>query len=240
MTERKQQVRLNVLARDVENAKAIVEETEGNVLIGLMVKPYPTVEAAVDVVRQYQQAKIPVSVGLGAGDPSQWAKVAEVAERTKPEHVNQVFPAAGYTLARLQSVGSAQTIVNALITPSGTPGNVIVSTGPQSQAYPDPISCDAACAMLAEMGIPSVKFYPINGVDRLDEVVEMVKAAVRHQIRIFEPTGGIDVQTIGQVVQVCLENGMEQVIPHVYTAIVDKSTGLTRIEDIRQLLRAIS
>lgn len=86
-------IRLNVLARDVDNARQIVDAAEGRVLIGIMVKGYPSVEAAAETIRAYQQASIPVSVGLGAGDPSQWKKVAETAVLTKPDHVNQVFPA---------------------------------------------------------------------------------------------------------------------------------------------------
>jgi len=240
VTAQKPQIRLNVLARDLENARQIVEATEGNVWIGLMVKSYPSVEAAVAAVRRYQAAQIPVSVGLGAGDPSQWEKVAEVAVQTQPEHVNQVFPAAGYTLARLRQLGNDRTVVNALLTPSGTPGQVIVSTGPRSQAYPEAISCDAACAMLAEIGVPSIKIYPVGGEQKLDEVAALVRAAVRQQIRMVEPTGGLDVHTISKVVEVCLENGAEQVVPHVYTAIVDKATGLTRLDDIREIMRVLA
>ncbi|GAA4832643.1 2-dehydro-3-deoxy-phosphogluconate aldolase [Paenibacillus vulneris] len=230
-------IQLNVLAKDADNAKQIVEAAQGNVYVGLMVKNFATVEAAVAAVHEFQQAGVPVSVGLGAGDPAMWNKVADVAVQTKPAHVNQVFPAAGYTLGALKSAGSTHSIVNALITPSGTPGQVIITTGPQSEALKATVSCDAAAAMLAEIGVHSVKFYPIGGTDHLDEVAAMVKAAVKYGIRIFEPTGGIDLRTIGQVIEVCAANGAEHIIPHVYTSIIDKATGLTRIEDVRELAR---
>jgi 2-dehydro-3-deoxy-phosphogluconate aldolase len=233
-------IRLNVLAKNVENAKEIVEATEGRALIGVMVKGFATTEEAVERVLTYQEAGVPVSVGLGAGDPAQWQKVVEVALRTKPVHVNQVFPAAAYTLGALKTIGSSHTVVNALITPAGTPGQVIISTGPRSAVYQEAVSADVAAAMLAEMGIPSVKFFPIQGTERLDEVAAMVKAAVKHGIETFEPTGGIGVSTIREVVEVCLENGAKEVIPHVYTSIVDPATGITRLEDIRQLLAALS
>jgi len=233
-------IKLNVLARDVENAKQIVEATNGRVFIGLMVKSFASTDLAIQTVEEFQAAQIPVSVGLGAGDPAQWEKVAEVATRTKPAHVNQVFPAAGYTLGALRSVGSQHTLVNALIKPSGTPGKVIIATGPISQNYEDVVSCDSAAAMLAEIGVPSVKFYPIEGDKRLDEVGEMVKAAVRHGIKTFEPTGGINARSLPQVLDVCVKNGAEQILAHVYTSIVDKTTGLTRLEDIRELMQIIS
>ncbi|WP_134684058.1 KDGP aldolase [Brevibacillus migulae] len=239
MSAAKPLVRFNVLAKNIENARQILEETDGNVLIGLMVKSFPSVSEAVETINAFQQANIPVSVGLGDGDPAQWKKVADVAAQTKPVHVNQIFPAAGYTLACLQHADSSHTIVNALIAPSGIPGKVIVSTGPHSRAFSDPISCDAAAAMLADVGVTSVKFFPIQGTERLDEVEEMVRAAVRQKITIFEPTGGINVRTIGQVIEACLQPGVEQIIPHVYTAIVDKTTGYTRLEDIRALRQAV-
>jgi 2-dehydro-3-deoxy-phosphogluconate aldolase len=85
--------------------------------------------------------------------------------------------------------------------------------------------------------VDSVKFYPISGDKRLDEVAAMVKAAVNAGIKIFEPTGGIDVENVHQIVQTCLDNGAETVIPHLYTSLVDKETGKTEIEKIQQLLQ---
>lgn len=233
-------IRLNVLAKDLNNASQIVEATNGMVYIGIMVKNFACVDSAVQTVREFQQANIPVSVGLGAGDPTQWRKVAEVAVKTKPVHVNQVFPAAGYTIGALESAGSSDTIVNALISPSGIPGKVNIFTGPQSQTYQELISCDAAAALLQEIGVKSVKFYPIDGDKRLDEVAAMVKAAVKHGITIFEPTGGIDAHSVHKVVETCVENGAQVIIPHIYTAFVDKATGLTNADEAAALLQALS
>lgn len=232
-------IRLNVLARDVENAKQICELAKGRALIGVMVKGFASVDDAVSAVREYQQAGIPVSVGLGAGDPAQWKKVAQVAVRTEPDHVNQVFPAAGYTLGALQAIGNSSTLVNALIAPSGQPGKVQIATGPMSVKGAEVISCDAAAAMLAEIGVHSVKFYPVNGVERLAEIKEMAQAAARCGIPVFEPTGGIDAASIRPIVEVCLEAGVQEVIPHIYTSIVDKETGHTRLEQVQELLGAI-
>lgn len=232
-------VRLNLLAKDRQNALDIVEAAEGQVYIGMMVKNFNSNDEAIEKILEFQQANIPVSVGLGAGDPAQWSRVAEVAIKTKPVHVNQVFPAAGYTLAGLKGVGSDHTMVNALISPVSL-GKVSVCTGPQSQNFQDSISCDGAAAMLHEIGIHSVKFYPIEGQSRLDEVAEMVRAAVRQGIRIFEPTGGIDIHSVHKVVEVCAENGAEVIIPHIYTALVDKATGLTDPKKVAELLTSLS
>ncbi|AYB37858.1 KDGP aldolase [Brevibacillus laterosporus] len=226
-------VRVNLLARDAENAKDIMEILNGQVLVGIMVKSFPSVELAVEKVEEYQRAGIPVSVGLGAADPTQWKKVADVAKLTIPPHVNQVFPAAGYTIGLLEGEGATNTVVNAVITPSGTIGKVYVTTGPESQKYEEAISCEAAAALIADMGIPSVKFYPLN--NRLDELAVMVKAAVEAGITIFEPTGGITVENMAETVRVCIANGAREVIPHIYTSIVDKATGLTKVEDVQAL-----
>ena len=229
-------VRLNVLAKDLKNAREITKATNGQVYIGIMVKQFAVVDDAVKTVLEFQQAKVPVSVGLGAGDPTQWRKVIDVAVRTKPAHVNQIFPAVGHTIGALENVGSSETLVNALISPSGAPGKVSILTGPESRAYQEFLSCDAAAALLQEIGVKSVKFYPIDGDNRLDEVAAMVKAAVKRGIVIFEPTGGIDARSVHKVVEVCAQNGAQIIIPHIYTAFVDKVTGATSVDAVMALL----
>lgn len=232
-------VKLNVLARDVANAADISASADGRVYIGVMVKHFATNREAADRVRELRQAGIAVSVGLGGGDPAMWSRVVDVAAETRPEHVNQVFPAAGYTLGALRAANSRHTLVNALVAPSGMPGRVRITTGPKSGNYPESLSCEAAAAMLAELGVNSVKLYPIEGTVRLAEVAEMVKASVREGITFFEPTGGIDVRSIGPIAEVCAEHGAETIVPHIYTSIIDPHTGLTRIADIEELMEAL-
>jgi 2-dehydro-3-deoxy-phosphogluconate aldolase len=41
------------------------------------------------------------------------------------------------------------------------------------------------------------------------------------------------------VVETCLEEGVQQVIPHIYTSIVDKATGLTRTDQVKELIAAL-
>ncbi|MGG3563268.1 KDGP aldolase [Neobacillus rhizosphaerae] len=231
-----QKVIFNCLAKDVENAKEIVKVAGDRVLIGIMVKSFPDTQSAIDEVKLYQENNIPVSVGLGAGDPAVWKQVADVSAKTIPNHINQVFPASGYTLGRMEEVGAQNTIINALIKPSGTPGQVIIATGPDSSRFEETVSAELAAVTLAEMGVDSVKFYPIDGEKRLDEVAAMVKAAVGAGIKYFEPTGGITLDNVEVIVKTCLENGAEVVIPHLYTSLIDKATGETKIENIEKLV----
>jgi len=37
-------------------------------------------------------------------------------------------------------------------------------------------------------------------------------------------------------VRIALESGVSKVIPHVYSSIIDKASGETRVEDVKQLL----
>jgi 2-dehydro-3-deoxy-phosphogluconate aldolase len=87
------------------------------------------------------------------------------------------------------------------------------------------VSADTAAAMLAEAGIPSVKFFPVNGA--WAELAAMAQAAARRGIPVFEPTGGLDLSNVQQAAQICLDAGCRVVVPHVYSAVVDKATGMT-------------
>ncbi|MCL4425079.1 MAG: KDGP aldolase [Firmicutes bacterium] len=219
---------LNLLARDATNAKEVAEAVGGHLAIGVMVKEVQDLKDAIVRVLEIKDAVGLVSVGLGAGDPSQWERVVEVAAATDPGHVNQVFPAAAYTVGYLKAKGLRENIVNALVSPSGRIGEVVISTGPRSEkSRPALVQAETAAAMLREVGVSSVKFFPAGGDSRMEEVKAMAQAAAKAGIPIFEPTGGIDEKNIGAVVSACVEAGCQVVVPHVYTAIVDKSTGLT-------------
>jgi 2-dehydro-3-deoxy-phosphogluconate aldolase len=229
----------NVLAKDIENAKELYEVAKEQILVGLTVKDFPSEEAAIEAVSSFKTAGIPVSVGLGAGDATFWKNVVNVSTKTIPSHVNQVFPAAGYTLGAMQQLGAHHTIVNALIEPSGIVGEVYILTGPKSKQTKEKVSCELAATMLAEIGIHSVKFYPIDGDNRLEEVAAMVRSAVSSGIKVFEPTGGIDLNNVRSIVQTCFDNGAELVIPHLYTSLIDKQTGKTEVEKVKQLLTMV-
>lgn len=144
------QVKFNIIVRDIENALELLDIADNRILVGLMVKDFRTENEAINAVREYQRHQIPVSVGLGAGDPAVWKSVAEVSSQTEPKHINQVFPAAG--------------------------------------------------------------------------------------IKIFEPTGGITVEKVHAIVQSCIDAGVEVVIPHLYTSLVDSNSGKTEKSKIEKLL----
>ena len=225
---------LNVLANSLENAKAIYEAAEGHVLVGLLSKNYETVEAAIKDMKTYAETiDNAISVGLGAGDPHQWKMVAEISKDIQPQHVNQVFTGVGYTRALL---GQDETIVNGLISPSGTAGLVKVSTGPLSSLdKPALVPVKTAIDMLKDMGCSSVKFFPMKGLSTKEEYQAVCEACAKMDF-MMEPTGGIDLTNFEEICRIALEAGVKRIIPHVYTSIVDKETGETKREDIQTLL----
>ncbi|MCI1986231.1 MAG: KDGP aldolase family protein, partial [Lactobacillus sp.] len=47
--------------------------------------------------------------------------------------------------------------------------------------------------------------------------------------------GGIDLANFEEILQIALDAGVKHIIPHVYSSIIDKATGLTRPDDVAQL-----
>lgn len=225
---------LNVLAGSKENARAIWQAAEGHVLVGVLSKNYASNEAAIADMREYAALiDNALSVGLGAGDPHQSMMVSEISAVLQPQHVNQVFTGVGTSRALL---GQSQTVVNGLISPTGTPGKVKISTGPISAQSSDGIvPIETAIALLKDMGGSSVKYFPMGGLEAVDEYRAVAEACAKHDFWL-EPTGGIDLENIEEILRIALDAGVSKVIPHVYSAIIDKASGETRVEDVRQLL----
>lgn len=90
--------------------------------------------------------------------------------------------------------------------------------------------------MMKDMGGSSIKFFPMGGLKTKDEYIEVAKACAKHNFYL-EPTGGIDLDNFKEIVQIALDAGVEKVIPHVYTSIIDKETGDTKVEDIGVLYK---
>lgn len=234
----KDRVVLNVLGGSVENARACYEAGEGHVAVGVLTADYATVEDYVAASGPYMDAlEGNLSVGLGGGNPAQWRAVAEVAKHVHANHFNQAFCAVGWTRANL---GDADCHVNAMVAPSGKPGYVKVSTGPISREAAEPALVPAATAvmMVKEMGGNSLKFFPMGGLKVKDELEAVAKACAEQDF-ILEPTGGIDLGNFEEIMQVILGAGVQRVIPHVYSSIIDKASGCTRTDDVKELLAIV-
>ncbi|MBU5357040.1 KDGP aldolase family protein [Enterococcus gallinarum] len=226
---------LNVLANSVENAKECFEAAEGKILLGVLSKNYSTDEAAIEDMKKYQaEIENALSVGLGAGDPNQSEMVSRISAVLKPQHVNQVFTGAATSRALL---GQEETIVNALVSPTGKVGFVNIATGPlSSQEEPTEVPLETAIALLKDMGASSIKYFPMKGLAHKEEYQAVAKACAAHDFYL-EPTGGIDLDNFAEILQIAVDAGVKKIIPHVYSSIIDSETGDTRPEDVRRLLK---
>ncbi|MCK1993614.1 KDGP aldolase family protein [Peribacillus muralis] len=228
-------VALNVLANSVENAVEVFNAAEGHVLVGLLSKDYPTVDAGVAAMKEYGDAiDEAVSIGLGAGDNRQATVVAEIAKYYPGSHINQVFPSVGATRANL---GEKDSWINSLVSPTGKVGYVNISTGPVSAGASETavVPIKAAIALVRDMGGNALKYFPMKGLKHEDEYRAVAKACGEEGFAL-EPTGGIDLENFETILEIALEAKVPKIIPHVYSSIIDKETGKTNEEDVRKLL----
>ncbi|NQD67056.1 KDGP aldolase family protein [Bacillus haikouensis] len=228
-------VALNVLANSVENAKEVFDAAEGHVLVGVLSKDYPTVEDAVSAMKEYGAAiDDAVSIGLGAGDNKQAAVVAEITKYYSGSHINQVFPSVGATRANL---GENEGWINSLVSPTGKVGYVNISTGPISAGTEESaiVPIKSAIALVRDMGGNALKYFPMKGLKHEDEFRAVAKACGEEGFAL-EPTGGIDLENFGSILEIALEAKVPKIIPHVYSSIIHKETGKTNEEDVRKLL----
>lgn len=233
----KDRVALNVLAGSVDNARDIYQAAEGHVVCGVLTKNYPDNASCIDDLKKYQTAvNNSVSIGLGAGDPNQSKMVSEVSKVIQPQHVNQVFTGVGYSRALLDQ---NETIVNGLVSPTGKVGYVNIATGSlSSKEMTTEVPVTTAIALLKDMGGSSFKFFPMKGLAHKDEFVYIAKACADNDFSL-EPTGGIDLENFEAILDIALTAGVNKILPHVYSSIIDKATGMTRPEDVKRLFEII-
>ncbi|WP_130851240.1 2-dehydro-3-deoxy-phosphogluconate aldolase [Lactiplantibacillus mudanjiangensis] len=226
-------VSLNVLAGSIQNAVDCYAAAEHHIVLGVLTKNYATDQLAIEDMLKYQsQIDNAVSVGLGAGDPNQSEMVSRVSKVVQPQHVNQVFTGVGTSRAVL---GQSDTVVNGLVSPTGKVGIVNIATGPlSSQAPAAEVPIETAIALLKDMGGSSIKFFPMHGLEHEAEYRAVAAACAANDFDL-EPTGGIDLDNFETILQIALDAGVKRIIPHIYSSTIDKSTGMTRPEDVKQL-----
>ena len=98
--------------------------------------------------------------------------------------------------------------INLVVSPTGTPGMVKISTGPLSSGAPDGIvPLETAIALLKDMGGSSIKYFPMGGLKHGDEFIAVAEACARYDFWL-EPTGGIDLENYGEILQIALDAGV--------------------------------
>lgn len=230
---------LNVQTGDIESAREVTDRYPGRVVVGVPTKGFADLAEAVDLVNQMQESGVMVSAGLGDGSADQWARAHALAMQTHPFHLNQVFPAAGFSAGALGAVG-ARTIVNALIRPGERAGFVRIGTGPQSEALDQPsVSAELAVSMLTEIGLTSVKFFPMQGLERLDHYAA-VAAVAGAKGMTMEATGGLTPENLGDVLEVSRRAGVRSLMPHLYSSVKVPGTDLLDFDRVEDAMAVIS
>jgi 2-dehydro-3-deoxy-phosphogluconate aldolase len=218
------QIRINIQTHDLQDAISISQLFPDRIVVGVTAKSFPDLDQAIELAVKMQENGVLVSAGLGDGSPDQWHRTLSLALGCKPFHTNQIFSAAGLTLQALQNVG-AKTIVNSLIRPSDIPGKVCISTGPSSSKLPDePISAELAIELMHEIGVPSVKIFPMQGLTHLETFKEIASQAGKREIMV-EPTGGITVDMLPLLLEAALEARNINIMPHLYSSVRNTVTG---------------
>lgn len=229
----------NLPARDLDNAREIIEASEGFAVISVALSDYASIEEAYEAASDLIAVAGMVSLGAGRDGPSLWQSVVELALRVNPGHVSQVFPAAGYTVGALHARGLEGNVVNALVSLDGASGQVLVSTGPLSELGPEQalVQCRVAFRMIREVGASSVRVGPIDGDKRLDDVRTVAREAREAGLQLVEPAGGISVDNVAAVLTACLFDGPELAMPHLHGSVLDAESGRTDPAKVAGLVR---
>ncbi len=230
---------LNVEATSVDLAGQANDLWPERILVAVVAKRFDSVEASVEHARALRERGVRASAGLGDGAADQWRNALDLALGAKPDHLNQVFPAAGLSQEALRSSG-AETLVNALVRPCGVPGRVLVGTGPLSQEHAaSSLPVEIALDMLLEVGVKSIKFFPMRGRERLEEFRALAREAAKREMMV-EPTGGIGIDDIDDLLDVCEAENVPVVMLHLYGSLknaVTRDIDLTKLRPVVQKLQ---
>ncbi|HUW87280.1 MAG TPA: KDGP aldolase [Candidatus Paceibacterota bacterium] len=219
-----QKILLNVQTNNVDTAIEVSKRYPGRIVIGVTAKDFPDLRDGIAIVNRMQEKGVLVSVGLGDGAANQWQRALDLALATKPFHLNQVFPASALSRKALRDAG-ALTIVNGLIRPSSKVGAVCIGTGPESSNYAlESVSTEFAIALLHEMSVESVKLFPLHGLTHIDELREVAMVATSRGMMV-EPTGGLTVAMLPEILKACSFTGEEKIMPHLYSSVKNPTTG---------------
>src|SRR5699024_1466685 len=167
-----------------------------------------------------------ISIGLGGGNPEQWQMVCDIVQEAEITHINQVFPAVGYTrgISKYQ-----QAWINGLIHPGEEPGYVNIATGQEPSKLPaarDPVK--TTITLIKEMGRNALKLFPVKGLEQREHYQRIAEVCAEEDFPL-EPTGGITIDNFKEVISLAKNAGVTKLIPHIYSSIIDKTSGWTNI-----------
>src|SRR5699024_434534 len=106
---------------------------------------------------------------------------------------------------------------------------VVSATGPGIN-----VPIKSAITLTTEIGGNAVKFFPAKGLETREQYKAVARACAEEAF-ILEPTGGIHLDNFGEIISIALQAGVKQIIPDVYSSIIDKDSGKTRVRDVDKL-----
>ncbi|GFZ78787.1 hypothetical protein GCM10008018_25410 [Paenibacillus marchantiophytorum] len=219
----------NFLAFDKKNAEDILEASEGFSVPGIVSTDFETVSAAAEKVDELRQVAPIVSIGLGGGgDTSLWRKVIDIGLIANPGHINQPFHTSSYAQGVFDQEGIPQ-FVNALIAPSGKLGIVKLADGKE-------IQLGHLLDMAVLLNIQSIKVMPLQGLQHLDEIVEIAKEAACRGIYGIEPAGGIHSGNIRELIAALMKTNISFIMPHIFGNTIDPLTRRTIPAKVREIV----
>nr|WP_199558563.1 KDGP aldolase [Spiroplasma sp. ChiS] len=108
-----------------------------------------------------------------------------------------------------------------------------------SKYAPAIVDIATVIAIIKDMGGNSIKFFPMRGLETIEEYRAVVQACVEADF-ILEPTGGIDLTNFQEIIQIAVDMGIKKIIPHIYSSIINSVTKTTNVDDIKKLMKMIN
>lgn len=211
-------LRINIQSHDLTEAETGTKSFGDRICVGVLARDFKNLSEATKLVRDMQGLGTLVSVGLGDGAADQWERALTIARSTLPFHLNQVFSSAALSRRAMKDL-LADTRVNALVSPTSDPTRLAVGTGPLSSKNPESsLPIPVVLDILLDGDISSVKLFPLKGTQNL-ETLRNVAIEVAKRDMALEPTGGIDIENLKEILDICLDSGCRTIMPHIYSSV---------------------
>lgn len=223
----------NFLASDGENAADIMEAGRGYVVPGIVSNGFVSIEDAADKVHELKAVAEVISVGLGGGgNTANWKRVLDISAVSQPGHLNQPFEKASYTKGFLDGHHAPNQLVNGLVKPTGTVGEIQLTSGLI-------IKVEEFIEVAVALGIQSIKMMPVKGVQHLEELIYLTEKAAGKGIQGIEPAGGIDASNIRDIIDGVRNIDIAFFMPHIFGSTIDKKTGKTIPGKVQEILEMV-
>jgi 2-dehydro-3-deoxy-phosphogluconate aldolase len=225
-----------VPALNFDNAVAVNEALEGAGIVAISSKDYPSAESLAEEAGKYREKFGVVSIALAGGDYTQTDQVINASLLSKPDHINVPFELASYAKGKLEQAGLTSVLVNALVLETEDEEQVAITVDPSREDRNVILKIRDAVSIISGWGIKSVKAQFTKKALSLNWLSNIASASEAVGLELIEPSSGINLDNVNDVIYTCMEHGSALLLPHVFGALIDKRTGLTKPEAVRMLV----